>query len=697
MSTPPTGAGSYALVDHLAHAVRRGEHLTLLVGAGISVPAVPGVADMLALADDYAEGRDDLEELTGALAQARAAGDAPGAVYRAYHQAFASWIAGSEFDVVAQEAVLHAYQPSVRAHSALATHGVWQRLDNRIGERLEADLDAWRIPDGVAALGRLLARRPAQFGNRLLTTNFDPLVEIAIRRAGGRASPLTLTEEGTAPTPLLAADAVRIFHLHGYWRPVRPAERRGMLHDPHRLRGAGAGHSAALARLLRGDTVCVVGYGGADDAFLRALRQVSHRATVVWALHEADPALAQAQRDRLTAALTDHRSPLVFGDVAADLLFPALADRLGVPAQPRIPRTRRRYRQRGWERELVSEPTNTPPAGARDLLEQLDRRFGWEFHQPPDTPPVAPGLLYWPIRLRESASLIHAVQALAAAALSARGVPVTVCLDDFGVTQRYRYTHRFTADLRRWFALVPDAAPPQIVSLQDFVERHDVVADPSALLRPVRPWAVAQEAYGERNPSLYSVLVATKVLPDVPVERLIDAGPAVVQALLATNARRLLTPLTVWAHLNHLLLDRPSHAVITLSGQDERPFWQLWREVFDYDLHQLCNPRAESLSNDSLMLRWTEPDELADHLTRAHALPDWDAHGGYLHWLVQHAVLLPLYLTAHQTPTIGQHRLDCWASVREAVREDPAALRTVAERVSRLYLPASPGDGPARP
>ncbi|HEX5741681.1 MAG TPA: SIR2 family protein [Pilimelia sp.] len=686
-ATPPVGTGSAELVDHLARAVRRGEHLTVLVGSGLTVPVVPGVPDMLALADDYAAGRDDLGELVASLAQARAAEQEPAAVYRAYHRAFANWVSGNEFDIVAQEAVLHAYQPAVRAQSPLATHGVWQRLDSRVGERIEADLDSWQVPDGVAALGRLLARRPAQFGNRLLTTNFDPLVEVAVRRAGGRASPLTLTEEGTAPTPLLAADAVRIFHLHGFWRPARPAERRGMLHDPRRLRRTGAGQSAALARLLRGDTICVVGYGGWDEAFLRALRQVGHRATVVWALHPADPAAAAAHAARLAERLAGRRPPVVFADVDANVLFPALAARLGVPEQPRVPRTRRRFRQRAWERELISEPHAAPPPGVRDLLDRLDRRFGWDFHAPDEPGVRAPDLLYWPVRLRETSSLIHAVQALAAAALSARGVAVTVCLDDFGVAQRYRYTHRFTADLRRWFGLVPQAVAPEVVSLQDFVERTDVLADPSTLLRPVRPWAVAREAYGERNPSLYSVLVATKVLPDVPVERLIEAGPAVVQALLSHNARRLLTPLTVWAHLNHLLLDRPTASVVTLSGQDERPFWQLWHEVFDYDLHQLCNPRAESLSNDSLMLRWQDPQELADHLSGAYAQPDWDAERGYLYWLVQHAVLLPLYLTGAEPPPIGGHRLDSWASVRAAVRADPAALRTIAARVSQLYLP----------
>jgi hypothetical protein len=693
------------LVERLVRAVRRGEHVTLLVGSGVTTPAVPDVAGMLALADDYAAGRDDRGDLTQALEQARTASDDPRTVYVGYRRAFASWVSGNEFDVVAQEAVLQAYQPADRSRSALSTHGVWQRVDARLGERVERDLGAWRVPEGAAALGRLLAGRPAEFGNRLLTTNFDPLLEVAVRRAGGRATPLTLSEEGVAPPSVLAADAVRVFHLHGYWRPVRPADRRGLLHDPEKLERNRRAHAGAIARLLRGDTICVVGYGGSDDVFLEALRYVGHRVTVAWALGAADDAAAARLGERLAGVLDPHPEPTVYRGVDSNELFPWLAERLGVPAQPRSVRTRRRRRHRDWERDVVSEPSAAPPSDVLDLIAQLDRRFGWEFSAAagqadggdvdgePAAETPAPSLLFWPIRLRDTSSLIHAVQAMTAAALSARGVEVVACLDDFGLAHRYRLTGRFTGDVRRWFDRIPGARPPTIVSLQDYVEQADVFAavpDPAMMLRPTRPWAVARELYGERNPSLYSVLVATKILPNIPVEQLADQGTAIVQALLSKNANRLLTPLTLWAYLNHLLIDRPAANVLTLGGHDERPFWEMWREVFDYGVNQLYNPQAESLTNESLMLRWRDPRELAQHLQRACSLPDWDAERRYLHWLVQNALLLPTYLTGAPVPTIGGYRLDSWVSVRAAVRADRAHLATIAGRVSDLYLP---GDG----
>jgi hypothetical protein len=693
------------LVERLVRAVRRGEHMTLLVGSGVTAPAVPDVAGMLALADDYAAGRDDRGDLTQALELARAAGD-PWTVYLGYRRAFANWVSGNEFDVVAQEAVLQAYQPADRSRSALATHGVWQRVDARVGERVERDLDSWRIPAGAAALGRLLAARPADFGNRLLTTNFDPLVEVAVRRAGGRATPLTLSEEGVAPPSVLAADAVRVFHLHGFWRPVRPAERRGLLHDPEKLERNRRAHAGAIARLMRGDTICVIGYGGSDEVLLDALRHVGHRVSVAWALQEADDAATRRHAGRLAGVVDGQADPLVYPAVDSNELFPWLAERLGVPERPRLMHGTRRRRHRGWEREVVSDPGTAPPPGAVELLGQLDRRFGWEYAPAggaaPDLestdpaawaggPPPQPTLLFWPVRLRESASLIHAVQAQVAAALSARGAEVVACLDDFGLAHRYRLTGRFTADVRRWFDRIAGARPPTVVSLQDFVDQADVFAgapDPSMMLRPARPWAVARELYGERNPSLYSILVATKILPNIPVEQLADQGAAVVQALLSKNANRLLTPLTLWSYLNHLLVDRPTPGVLTLGGHDERPFWELWREVFDYGVGQLYNPQAESLTNESLLLRWRDPRELADHLHQACALPDWDAERRYLHWLVQNALLLPLYLTGAPPPTIGPYRLDSWVSVRAAVRSDRGHLDAIARLVSDFYLPA---------
>jgi len=43
----------------------------------------------------------------------------------------------------------------------------------------------WELNPGIEALGKLVAHYPQRFGKTVLTTNFDPLIEVAIRRAGG--------------------------------------------------------------------------------------------------------------------------------------------------------------------------------------------------------------------------------------------------------------------------------------------------------------------------------------------------------------------------------------------------------------------------------------------------------------------------------------------------------------------------------
>src|SRR5439155_4082389 len=183
----PGGAGRFA--EHVARLLEDGDGLAVMVGSGISAAVLPRVAGVLDLADEYAQNRPDGADLVAALHQARAEHDDVVSTYLAYRHEFAGWGSGTEFDVVAQEAVLRAYQPADGA--PIPNHGRWQRVDEVLGERLERDLDSWLLPRGTAALGYLLANRPDLFYSRVLTTNIDPLVEIAIRRAGHDATTLT--------------------------------------------------------------------------------------------------------------------------------------------------------------------------------------------------------------------------------------------------------------------------------------------------------------------------------------------------------------------------------------------------------------------------------------------------------------------------------------------------------------------------
>jgi hypothetical protein len=50
---------------------------------------------------------------------------------------------------------------------------------------LERELSGWVLAPGVESIGRLAAHFPDSFVSPLLTTNFDPLLEIAIRKGNG--------------------------------------------------------------------------------------------------------------------------------------------------------------------------------------------------------------------------------------------------------------------------------------------------------------------------------------------------------------------------------------------------------------------------------------------------------------------------------------------------------------------------------
>ncbi len=678
-------------VERLAQLIERtGDRVALVTGSGVTTGALPGVTGMLDLADEYVENRPDRVNLAGALRRAREeTPDDPIRTYLAYRRAFAIWVSGDEYDVVAQEAVLRAYGGPV------PNHGRWQRVDAVLGERLENDLCGWRVPVGVAALGRLLASRPQRFTSRIMTTNFDPLLEVAIRRAGHAATTIAFHPDDPDPLHEPPDASIRVHHLHGYWRPEPGSRQRRLLYDPAATAERRTVIAARVARLIRADVVCVIGHSGWDETVVNALRMVGlarPRLRVLWATRRVDDEAARQLRE--WAADRTGATVEVFTGVDGDLALPRLAERLGATAPTRASTVRPALRHPAWERELISEPGAGAPDDCLALLRQLDRRFQWERSWWEH--PVPPRLLFWPVRLRRRPSAIHMAQAFVAAAISARGARVVLCLDDYGVEDVAASTERLGRNVRRWFAHVPGSTEPGIVSLQDVITRadDDAVLSPavggtvgaSEMRRPTHPWAVAREVYGERNLSLRSVLVAVKVLPDIPADQMIEHASSIMQALERHSASRLLTPLTVFACLNQLLLERPTDSVLALGGRDEWRLWELWREVFDYGVNQLYSPGTAHLTSQSLALQWSSRRQLRGYLDQAMELDGWDGEGRYLPWLARNGFLLPAYLAGTPLPKVGRFRLDSWPGIREALVADRSVLDVLAAGVSDLYL-----------
>jgi hypothetical protein len=267
--------------------------LAFCVGTGLTAPAVPGVD---AAIDSMAEALQGEDERDLRIALGGSEGGA------AYQQAASFLLARRGQGLVNQivrDLVLRAHRPTHDARSEGRLEAA--DLDNDYCARAEADLERWEIPDAVVALAKLVVHHADFAPGPILTTNFDPLMEIAVRREGGTAVSLNLDTDGRIGD-VEAVDGVVVVHLHGFWRlgdtlhaPIQLLQRREIL-------------QASLEELFDERTVLVCGYGGWDDAFTTALTEAVRRhrhgeLDVLWTFYEADEAAVSHRYRKLAESL----------------------------------------------------------------------------------------------------------------------------------------------------------------------------------------------------------------------------------------------------------------------------------------------------------------------------------------------------------------------------------------------------------
>ncbi len=151
----------------------------------------------------------------------------------------------------------------------------------------ENDLAAWHLNPAVEALGQLIALEPTKFGRAVVTSNFDPLIHVAIKRAGGEAWRTAL--HGDVALGVSSADGCEIIHIHGFWRGS------DTLHTGNQLLQKRPKLAGSLLDLLAGKTVVVMAYGGWEDVLTNALGTlVSNPAAfpeVIWTFFSREPQL----------------------------------------------------------------------------------------------------------------------------------------------------------------------------------------------------------------------------------------------------------------------------------------------------------------------------------------------------------------------------------------------------------------------
>jgi hypothetical protein len=264
---------SFAGPDAFSARIRAASRkVVLLLGAPLTAPegpdqpGVPDVRGMLEMVrnrlSDHPRAVRDLQEMV-----ARKPGDA----YRKAFELVQQYGGQDEVNRLVRRAVLRAVSSPVP--------------DSSTSEIRLSD-DHWYLRPSLAALGVLLARDHSRFPI-VLTTNFDPLIEVAIKRAGGRCYRSVIDGDGALGHA--SGEGTHVVYLHGYWTEG------DTLHTSMQLGRERRRLKASLRKLLAGNTLVVCGYSGWSDVLMASLGELAIEEDVypdiAWSFYDQDEGL----------------------------------------------------------------------------------------------------------------------------------------------------------------------------------------------------------------------------------------------------------------------------------------------------------------------------------------------------------------------------------------------------------------------
>lgn len=308
------------LLERVIHASRE---IVFFFGSALSIPeadgmpGVPNVAGVLALIEAR------LNDSPNAFGPVRELHDVGKAYQKAFEQlqAFRGQDAANE---VIRRAVLQARKPIVDASARIEMSNL---RDPEVCRTLDDDIAGWHLRPSLVTLGKLLANHSGRVGKTVLTTNFDPLIQVAVRIAHGTYFRTMLHDDGKLTQS--EGPGVQIVHLHGYWHGT------DTLHVPAQISSSRAMLKRSLERLLQNRTLIVMGCGGWDDVFMSSLsdlvRDSELNPDVLWTFYESDEQEIARKYPHIFAKLTPAmgRARVQFyGGVNLHTFLPKLLERL---------------------------------------------------------------------------------------------------------------------------------------------------------------------------------------------------------------------------------------------------------------------------------------------------------------------------------------------------------------------------------
>ena len=177
----------------------------------------------------------------------------------------------------------------------------------------------WNIPPAIDAISGLITRYPDQFSRLVVTSNFDPLVEVAIHRNGGKAWRTDLATDGSLFQS--KADGCQVAHIHGYWHST------DTLHSRHQLLSNRPNLANSLLTILKDSIIVVTAYGGWPDIFTSALRGVVANSDlmpdIIWTFYDEEPKISEYLLQTLEPGLARNRITAYSG-IDCQSFFPEL-------------------------------------------------------------------------------------------------------------------------------------------------------------------------------------------------------------------------------------------------------------------------------------------------------------------------------------------------------------------------------------
>ncbi|MFB7884484.1 SIR2 family protein [Microbacterium sp. NPDC056057] len=225
-------------------------------------------------------------------------------------------------------------------------------FDIRTGDMRRAVRESrWKLTKAHRDLAEFYSRLPAEARSPIITTNFDPLIEVALRERNivADAVPVSFDDPPTL-AQLRNSSAVPVIHIHGYFSEPWSINSLNQL-DAVRTQLEGL-----LSSLFVDATVLVLGYGGWEDSFMRVLQRHASdqsllNAEVVWCAYSKDR--VQVTQNPVLGRLAKSPGFQLYTGIDASTLFDAPIGLQSTSPPPSSPR--------GWTALPIRIDTYRPP------------------------------------------------------------------------------------------------------------------------------------------------------------------------------------------------------------------------------------------------------------------------------------------------------------------------------------------------